>query len=242
MRTRLLIVGCLLSACGNDIGHSSDAPAPGTPIVTITAPTLNQAFYMTQPASVVWTATDNGTSLMCDVIANDGTTTLPIATGVRPTSGAVTTTPWTLTAVPASDNYIVQVSCSDDSSPPLIGVGMSAVFAVVGPPQAVSYMTQVQPIWTAKCIGTACHDNTMPQERLSLTASASRAELVGVASQQCPATQLVKPGAPDQSYLMFKLQGSGPCMTGSRMPKGGSITAAQIQLVRDWIVNGALDN
>ncbi len=238
----LLIVGGLLSACGNDIAHSPDAPPPGTPMVVVTAPTLNQAFYMTRPASVVWKPTDDGASVLCDVIAIDGTTTIPIAMGVRATSGVVVTTPWLLTSVAVSDTYVVQVSCADDSSPPLLGVGMSAVFSVVGAPQAVAYATQIQPIWTAKCIGMACHDNTMPQERLNLTSSGSRAALVGVPSQQCPSTQLVNPGDPDQSYLIFKLQGSGPCLMGSRMPKGGSITGAQIQLVRDWIVNGAPNN
>ncbi len=237
----LLIVGAL-SGCGNDIATQPDAPAPGTPVVMVTSPRLNQAFYMTQSASVIWTATDDGASLTCDVVAIDGTTTIPISTGVRASSGVVMTTPWTLTSVAISETYVVRVSCSDDSSPPLIGVGMSPVFAVVGPPQQVSYASQVQPIWTAKCITMACHDNTMPQERLNLTASVSRAALVGVSSQQCPSTQLVSPGAPDQSYLMFKLQGSGPCMTGSRMPKGTSITSAQLQLVRDWIVNGAPNN
>lgn len=241
MRTKLLFVG-FLGACGNDIGSRPDAPVPGTPVVTITAPTLNQAFYMTQTATVIWTAADDGARLTCDVTAVDGTTRIPIAAGVQASPGVVEMTPWTLTAVAVSDAYVVQVSCTDDSSPPMIGTGSSAVFAVVGPPQQVSYASQVQPIWTAKCTSMACHDNTMPQEGLSLTASGSRAALVGVPSQQCPSTQLVNPGAPESSYLMFKLQGSGPCMMGTRMPRGTSITSAQIGLVRDWIVNGAPNN
>lgn len=238
----LLIVG-FLSGCGNDIAHGPDAPPAGTPLVTVSAPRLNQAFYMSQTAMVTWAVVDDGGSARCDITALDGTTRIPIATGVTAGSGVVMTTPWTLTSVALSDAYVAEVRCTDDSSPPLIGTGTSAVFAVVGPPQQVSYASQVQPIWAAKCISNACHDNTMPQERLNLTASVSRAAMVGVASQQCPSTKLVNAGNPDQSYLMFKLQGSGPCMTGSRMPKGASaLTAGQLQLVRDWIVNGAPNN
>lgn len=237
-----LIAGSLIG-CGNDIAHGPDAPPAGTPLVTVTAPTLNQAFYMSQTAMVTWTVVDDGGSTMCDVTALDGTTRIPIATGVTATSGVVMTTPWTLASVALSESYVVEVRCTDDSVPPLIGTGTSAVFAVVGPPQQVSYASQVQPIWTAKCISQACHDNTMPQERLNLTASVSRAAMVGIASRQCPSTQLVKAGDPAQSYLMYKLQGSGPCMTGSRMPKTSpALSAIELQLIRDWIVNGAPNN
>jgi hypothetical protein len=70
-------------------------------------------------------------------------------------------------------------------------------------------------------------------------------ELVGVAAGEMPCTtyKLVAPGLPDQSYLVLKLQGSSACFSGSRMPKGmPALTAAQIQLVRDWIANGAPNN
>lgn len=237
----LLVV--TLGGCGNDIATQPDAPPPGTPLVMVTAPQLNQAFYMTQAASVVWTVIDDGSGLVCDVDAVDGPTRISIARALAAQPNVVMTTPWPLTTVAPSDGYVAEVRCTDDSSPPMVGTGSSAVFAVVGPPQQVSYTTQVQPIWTAGCTGNACHDNVMPQARLNLTASVSRAAMVGVASTQCPSTQLVNPGSPDQSYLLFKLQGSGPCLTGGRMPKGGpALTASQLKLVRDWIVNGAPNN
>jgi hypothetical protein len=47
----------------------------------------------------------------------------------------------------------------------------------------------------------------------------------------------------ERSYLRFKLQGSGPCFIGTRMPKAASaLSAAQLQMVRDWIYNGAPNN
>jgi hypothetical protein len=44
------------------------------------------------------------------------------------------------------------------------------------------------------------------------------------------------------SYLMWKLQGSGPCFTGSQMPKGTPLSAAQINLISSWITAGAPNN
>lgn len=209
----------------------------------VSGPRTGEAFYMTQTARVLWTVTDDGASLVCDVVATDGANTIPIALDVAALSGAATMTPWTLATVSPSDGYVAQVTCTDASSPPQSGTGSSGIFAVTGPPQAVSYASQIQPLWAAKCVTNACHDNVTPQARLNLTAAVSHAALVGVASQQCPSTQLVNPGAPEQSYLMFKLQGSGPCMTGSRMPKTApAFSPAQLQLVRDWITNGAPNN
>ena len=85
-----------------------------------------------------------------------------------------------------------------------------------------------------------CHDATLPAEDLALTAAESYGALVGQASSQCPSTKLVEPGAPEASYLVKKLQGSGECFIGSRMPKPPeTFSDAEIQLVRDWIFNGA---
>jgi hypothetical protein len=44
------------------------------------------------------------------------------------------------------------------------------------------------------------------------------------------------------SYLIWKLQGSGACFQGSRMPKGAPLTAAQIATVSGWIAAGAPNN
>ena len=53
----------------------------------------------------------------------------------------------------------------------------------------------------------------------------------------------MRAGQPDQSYLVWKLQGSGGCYSGSRMPKGASaLSASNLQLIRDWIANGAPNN
>jgi hypothetical protein len=50
------------------------------------------------------------------------------------------------------------------------------------------------------------------------------------------------PGNPDQSYLYKKITGA-PDIVGSRMPlAGGPLSAADIDLVRQWIQAGAPNN
>lgn len=107
----------------------------------------------------------------------------------------------------------------------------------------VSFSTQVQPIFTASCTGNGCHSGASPAQGLNLSSAAvSHAALVNVASQQCPTTKRVMPQQPDASYLVWKLQGSGACFSGSRMPKGQALTAAEQSTIRSWITAGALLN
>ncbi|MBA3394759.1 MAG: hypothetical protein H0T89_19085 [Deltaproteobacteria bacterium] len=135
------------------------------------------------------------------------------------------------------------MTCTDQNA--LAGVGVSQVFTVSPPAQAVSFAT-VKDIFVASCTSMACHDSTQPAGALDLTATRAYASLVGtgggVPSGDCPATLLVKPGSPDQSYLVHKLQGDGPCFFGSKMPKGATLPAEKIQQIRDWIATGAPSN
>ncbi|MBS1120158.1 MAG: Tryptophan synthase alpha chain [Deltaproteobacteria bacterium] len=243
---RAVLISIVVGGCGND--HAFQTPEvdaivlpPGTPLVTVSSPRLNDSYYMTQGVQIAWMAT--GTQAMtCDVVGIDGSASLPIAANLAASDGMAMMTDWTLTTVPASSSYVVEVTCHNNTTPTLVGTGTSGVFSVTGPPQQVSYASQVKPLW-ATCTSNQCHDNTAPQQGLNLTAAGSYAAIVGVTSQQCASTKLVKAGAPDQSYLLFKLQGSGSCYSGSRMPKAmPAFTAAQLQLVRDWIANGAPNN
>jgi hypothetical protein len=69
----------------------------------------------------------------------------------------------------------------------------------------------------------------------------SFAALVGVASLQVPELNRVEPADPDNSYLIDKLEGTQA--VGSRMPQGGPfLNQETIDLVRDWIANGAENN
>ncbi len=50
---------------------------------------------------------------------------------------------------------------------------------------------------------------------------------------------VVVPGAADSSLLVARLEESNPAL---RMPAGGQLPAVQIEVIRDWIDQGAMDN
>ncbi|MEI8358446.1 MAG: hypothetical protein WCH13_08170 [Deltaproteobacteria bacterium] len=108
-------------------------------------------------------------------------------------------------------------------------------------PGSASFASDVQPIFTARCSG--CHGSVGPSEDLDLTSGHAWANLVNVASSECTSTKLVEPSSAATSYLVKKIEGSGSCLSGSRMPLGGPyLSSTQIQAIRAWIDQGALDD
>jgi len=104
------------------------------------------------------------------------------------------------------------------------------------------FAADVQPIFTASCQGGACHGGMRPAGDLSLEAGMAYDELVGVASGCADGRMLVAPSMPDESYLVHKIEGVRLC-GGNRMPLGGgSLSAANIATIRDWICGGARDD
>lgn len=117
-------------------------------------------------------------------------------------------------------------------------------------PAMVSFSADVQPVVTAKCVG--CHDDTDPPGGLNLLAGAAYAGLVNVQAVQdtaAPILDRIEPGDPEASFLIHKIQGTHTAAggRGGRMPAGcpGSracLTPEEIQLIRQWVVEGALNN
>jgi uncharacterized protein (TIGR03118 family) len=97
-------------------------------------------------------------------------------------------------------------------------------------------------IFTPKCSG--CHTgvgSSLPGAQ-NLTAGNTFASIVGMASIEQPALKRVAPGDPDHSYLVQKIEGAAG-ISGQRMPLGGPfLTQSDIDLVRTWIAQGALNN
>jgi hypothetical protein len=107
----------------------------------------------------------------------------------------------------------------------------------------VSFSTQVQPIFTANCAFPACHSAPAVQKGLDLTtATSAYASLVNVPSAECLTTFRVDPRFPDSSYLIWKLEGTGPCFHGSQMPLGGVLAPPDLNTIRRWILEGARNN
>ena len=100
--------------------------------------------------------------------------------------------------------------------------------------------TEVQTeVFDKSCVFSACHKGASPAGEMSLELD-GYANIVNVASMQKPEKPRVKPGDPDGSYMMDKLQGMG--VTGDSMPPGAMLSDDKIELVRAWIEAGALDN
>lgn len=95
----------------------------------------------------------------------------------------------------------------------------------------VSYINDVQPIFNSRC--TSCHGNS---GQVNLTSYqnllASDGNFYG--------TNLVVAGDADASGLVDKLEPNPDF--GSRMPQGGALTGNQIETIKAWINEGALNN
>ena len=90
----------------------------------------------------------------------------------------------------------------------------------------VSYAADIQPIWNAACVN--CHNGNEPPD---LSAGISYQDLLN--------NGWVVPDDAESSILYQSLLGTNGV---SLMPPGAPLTTAQINLVRDWINQGAEDN
>ena len=95
-------------------------------------------------------------------------------------------------------------------------------------------------IFTPTCASASCHGGANPAAELNLEADSSYSNLVGVASTQDAAIERVVAGDPDSSYLIQKLEGTAA--TGGVMPPSGGLPQATIDVVRQWITDGAIDD
>jgi len=76
---------------------------------------------------------------------------------------------------------------------------------------------------------------------LNLASGSSFLSLVNVKSTETSLT-LVIPSDPDESYLLHKLEGRAG-IVGERMPKGGPfLTTVEVDLIKQWISDGAQNN
>ena len=135
----------------------------------------------------------------------------------------------------------------------LTAIGCAAVLGVAGcllpptevptPGATVSFSQQIQPILTANC--AICHQrggfaNVVGYELL-LDAENAYADLMSQRSIRDGNLAFVAPGDPDASYFFEKIASDAP-QIGGRMPVGRVLADADIELVRRWIAEGALDN
>lgn len=91
-------------------------------------------------------------------------------------------------------------------------------------------------VFTPIC--TVCHAGAGAPQGLRLDAANSFNLLVNVPSTESPSTLRIKPGDPDNSYLVQKIEGHAS--VGAQMPLGGPPLAADaIAAIRQWVTDGA---
>lgn len=108
----------------------------------------------------------------------------------------------------------------------------------------VSFAEIEQSILTPRCAVVLCHDSTSKAGALDLAEGRAYGQLVGVEpdilSARAAGLLRVRAGEPETSFLLIKLIGPPPAQ-GSRMPLVGQfLTGEEIDLVRNWILQGAL--
>lgn len=94
-------------------------------------------------------------------------------------------------------------------------------------------------IFNTSCAVSGCHQEPNAPMGLDLSEGNAHDNLVNVPSEEVPDLLRVEPGAPDESYLVMKIEGA-PGIVGNRMPRGRPpLSEEQIQLIRTWIAEGA---
>lgn len=107
---------------------------------------------------------------------------------------------------------------------------------ITGPVEDVSYSNNIQVIFNESCGGAGCHVGAT-QSGVNLT---SYDQVMNSVGQQYGRT-IVEPGSPDESPLVDKIEPNPE--HGQRMPFGGSsLSNHQIEEIRVWIEEGAMDN
>jgi Bacterial Ig-like domain len=94
-----------------------------------------------------------------------------------------------------------------------------------------------QNVFTPIC--SPCHSGATAPEGETLDAAHSYNSIVGVPSTEIPTLDRIKPGDPDNSYLVQKIEGA-PGIVGAQMPYHEKpLAQSTIDAIRQWVTDGA---
>lgn len=122
-------------------------------------------------------------------------------------------------------------------------VGLTLAFTLVACKEPPPLSQIEQQIFTRSCNFSSCHSASAAAGAGGLNLeSPSFAKLVNVKSGVVSSKTRVVPFDPDQSYLMEKLTQTRPT-AGGRMPLvSDPLPDEEIEMIREWIAGGALNN
>jgi hypothetical protein len=137
-------------------------------------------------------------------------------------------------------SVVVGLACSGDGS----GVVDPSDDNGNGNGAGTGFAAAVQPIFTANCAFSGCHAGSNPAQGMNLSDGQAYANIVNVQSNESSLLR-VRPSEPDSSYLVHKIQGTQGSVGGSggQMPLGRTpLSQTQINIIRQWITDGAQNN
>jgi hypothetical protein len=124
-----------------------------------------------------------------------------------------------------------------------LAIPICPINAVLPQPRlgAVSFRSDVQPIFDANCV--VCHQGVGAPEGLILEDGKAFSSIVSRPSRQAP-LPLIAPGSSESSYLLRKLAGTQISARGrgERMPLGSDLSQADFATIQEWVLAGAKDN
>lgn len=159
-----------------------------------------------------------------------------IAPGTSASVSASTSDATTVTTNTFPGSETVQATIGAISAQRVVAVSTSGI----------SFGTSVQPIFNANC--TECHAGANPPRGMSLAAGAAYSNIFNQTAGEAPSLKRVRAFRPDSSYLVHKVQGTQATVGGSgtRMPPNCTVSSclpdATINIIRNWILQGALNN
>jgi uncharacterized protein YjdB len=146
-------------------------------------------------------------------------------------------------AAPSLDSTVVTTFALEGTATITATAGsVSAGRVVTVSATPISFATQVLAVFTGAADCDGCHP---PSQNLNLEAGQAYGNIVDVTAGQVAALKRVRPFRPDSSYLVHKIQGTQATVGGfgSRMPLGApALSNATINVIRNWILQGALNN
>jgi len=180
-----------------------------------------------------FTLTISGTNFIASSTVKLGTTSLTV-TGQTATSLTATVPPAAIATAPSTNLLALVVT----NPAPGGGASNAANFGLAS--AAATLSANVQPLFTSTCATMGCHTATSPSVPMPLSAGLSYASLVGVPCSECVPRLRVKACDPSttQSYLIAKVKNLDVC-SGTRMPKAAPLSAADVQLLVNWVAQGA---
>ena len=155
---------------------------------------------------------------------------------------------------PSGARCTVDCTCVSESGVDSTTTVTSTTTTTTLPLPPVSFRGDVRPIFRANCALVCCHTSStvpscqQPQVGLDLDQDPGPRRtgtyrlLVNAASRECLTLKRVVPGHPEASYLVFKLDGAGPCFLPTQMPPTGPLPPAAIETIRRWVAEGAQNN